>query len=139
MLFVAALPLPLFEEQVQTLWWVQTLEQFYLLLVWFFFFGWFWTHGGQTVGMKAWRMKLLRKDGGKPSWKDALTRFGATSLCFYALVMLVGLGALSVTTATFLGSIATALSFLLALIDQERRTWYDLLSGTQLVLVPRIH
>ena len=51
-LFIAALPLPLIEEHVRTLWWARILEQLYLLTAWFLFFGWFWTHGGQTVGMK---------------------------------------------------------------------------------------
>ena len=78
-LFIAALPLPLVEEPVRALWWARTLEQLYLLTAWFLFFGWFWTHGGQTVGKKAWRMELLRLNGDKPSWWDALIRFVAVS------------------------------------------------------------
>ena len=136
-LFIAALPLPLFEEQIRTLWWVRTLEQIYLLLAWFFFFGWFWTHGGQTLGMKVWRMKLLRKDGSTPRWRDVLVRFGATSACFYALLMLVGLGLLSVKSASILASVVVALSFLWILVDHEQRAWHDRISGTQLILIPR--
>ena len=47
----------------------------YLLLVCFVFFGWFWTHGGQTLGMRAWRLQLQRLDGGKIDWKIATMRF----------------------------------------------------------------
>ncbi len=30
-----------------------------LLPVAWFFFAWFWSHGGQTLGMRAWRIKIL--------------------------------------------------------------------------------
>ena len=26
-------------------------------------FGWFWTHGGQTLPMKTWRLRVLRQPG----------------------------------------------------------------------------
>ena len=135
MLFIAALPLPLFEEQVRELWWARTLEQIYLLISWFFFFGWFWTHGGQTLGMKVWRMKLLREDGNELRWRDALARFSPISACFCTLLILIGLGILSVKSASILGGIVVALGFLWILVDQERRAWHDLISGTRLVLV----
>src|SRR5690606_18182338 len=31
------------------------------VVVWFF--TWFWVHGGQTLGMKAWRLRVVRTDG----------------------------------------------------------------------------
>ena len=31
----------------------------YLLAVSFLFYGWFWTHGGQTLGMRSWKIKLI--------------------------------------------------------------------------------
>ena len=31
----------------------------YLLSVCFLFYGWFWTHGGQTLGMRAWKINKL--------------------------------------------------------------------------------
>jgi uncharacterized RDD family membrane protein YckC len=37
----------------------------YLLLVCFFFYGGFWVHGGQTLGMRAWRLRLQRRNGGR--------------------------------------------------------------------------
>ena len=30
----------------------------YLFAVSYLFFGWFWTHGGQTLGMRAWKIRL---------------------------------------------------------------------------------
>jgi uncharacterized RDD family membrane protein YckC len=47
----------------------------YLLFVSFFFFGWFWMHGGQTLGMRAWRLQLRRIDGGPLTWWHVLLRF----------------------------------------------------------------
>ncbi len=47
----------------------------YLFGVTFAFFAWFWTHGGQTLGMRAWRLKLRMEDGGTISLLTALLRF----------------------------------------------------------------
>ena len=134
-LFIAALPLPLVEESVRTLWWARILEQLYLVTAWFLFFGWFWTHGGQTVGMKAWRMKLLRENGDKPSWRDALIRFALSSGCFYLLLALFGLGILSGKIAFILAGITFGLAFLWILIDRKGCAWHDRLSRTRLVVV----
>lgn len=47
----------------------------YLLLVTFVFFGWFWTHGGQTLGLRAWKIKVESLDGTGVSWRQAAVRF----------------------------------------------------------------
>lgn len=53
-----------------------------LLLLAVAYFGFCWTRGGQTLGMKAWRIRLERLDGRSPGWSDALIRFttGAASV-----------------------------------------------------------
>lgn len=38
----------------------------------YLFLGWFWTHGGQTLGMRAWKIRLLQANGSKVSWRLAL-------------------------------------------------------------------
>ncbi|OGI41569.1 MAG: hypothetical protein A2150_00620 [Candidatus Muproteobacteria bacterium RBG_16_64_11] len=43
----------------------------------FLFYGWFWTRGGQTLGMRAWRLRLTRADGGPVTWRRAALRIGA--------------------------------------------------------------
>lgn len=35
----------------------------FLFCVAYAFFDWFWRHGGQTLGMRAWRIKLVTDDG----------------------------------------------------------------------------
>lgn len=86
-----------------------------LLLITYLFFASFWTHGGQTLGMRAWRLKLVGPEGGPVNWTRATLRFAAALLSLAAL----GLGLLWV------------------LVDREKRAWHDSLSGTQLVLLPK--
>lgn len=49
----------------------------YLLLVSAGFYGWFWTHGGQTLGMRAWKIRLVDQHGRVPGWPSAMLRFVA--------------------------------------------------------------
>ena len=41
------------------------------------FFGAFWVHGGQTLGMRAWRIRVVTADGGNLAWRQAMARFAA--------------------------------------------------------------
>jgi uncharacterized RDD family membrane protein YckC len=86
--------------------------QAYLLLAPAFFFAWFWTHGGQTLGMRAWRLQLVAVDGGEVGWPQAWLRVGGAWLSLLCL----GLG------------------YLWIWIDPERLAWHDRLSGTRLVI-----
>lgn len=47
----------------------------YLFLVSFLFYGWFWTHGGQTLGMRSWKVKLHSTNTQNITWKQAFIRF----------------------------------------------------------------
>lgn len=49
--------------------------QAYLLLVMLGYFSWFWTHGGQTVAMRAWRFRVERADGQPMNFMHACLRF----------------------------------------------------------------
>ena len=59
----------------------------FLFLVCFSFYAWFWLHGGQTLGMRAWRLRLQRPDGQPVTLWQALLRFMAAipSLAFAGL------------------------------------------------------
>lgn len=70
-----------------------------------------WRIGGQTLGMRAWRLKVLTATGTQPSWKSLCIRYILAS-------SMLGLGAFW------------------SLFDQQRRAFYDMLSGTALV---RLH
>jgi uncharacterized RDD family membrane protein YckC len=79
------------------------------------FFVGFWTRDGQTLGMKAWRIKLVTRDGGLPNGRVATIRFFAACLSFLCL----GAG------------------FLWALADPDRLTWHDRIAGTRVLLIPK--
>lgn len=81
----------------------------------FLFYGWFWTHGGQTLGMRAWRVKLLNADGSTVDWRHAIIRVAAAHISLLAL----GLG------------------YLWMLGDREKLTWHDRWSNTRLVMLQR--
>lgn len=87
----------------------------YLFFICFVFYGWFWTHGGQTLGMQAWKLRIQQPNGAAITWGQALLRFLAAIVSWLAL----GLG------------------FLWVLIDPEKLTWHDRLSGSELVVVKR--
>jgi uncharacterized RDD family membrane protein YckC len=82
----------------------------YLLVISFFFYGWFWTHGGQTLGLRAWKIKVLTLDQKPINWNQALLRFTTAIISW-----------------SFFG-----LGFLWILIDKNRRSWHDHLSKTAL-------
>jgi uncharacterized RDD family membrane protein YckC len=87
----------------------------YLFLVSFAYFAWPWMHGGQTLGMKTWRIRLVRYDGGPISPWQALLRF---------LAALVAWG-------------AAGLGVVWSAWDRERLAWHDRASYTLLVVVPK--
>ena len=62
----------------------------FLFLICFSFYSWFWLHGGQTLGMRAWRLRLQRLDGGPITLWQALLRFmtAIPSLAFAGLGLL---------------------------------------------------
>jgi uncharacterized RDD family membrane protein YckC len=60
--------------------WLRLLFQLYLIAVGYGFFAYFWVHGGQTLGMRAWRFRLLRDDGQPLSLGDAGRRLLWASL-----------------------------------------------------------
>jgi uncharacterized RDD family membrane protein YckC len=58
-----------------------------LLLLALAYFGLCWTRGGQTLGMKAWRIRLETMDGHPPRWSDALIRFTIGAVCLFPAVL----------------------------------------------------
>ncbi len=79
------------------------------------FFTAFWRKGGQTLGMQAWRVKLVDANGNVPGAGRCVLR------CLAALVSLAPAG----------------LGYWWCLVDKRGRYWHDYLSGTHLQLLPK--
>lgn len=75
----------------------------------YLYFAWFWIHGGQTLGMKTWRIRL--QSNNRISWKTTLIRY-TTAIISWGLF---------------------ASGFLWAFFDKKNRCWHDLISNTYLV------
>lgn len=84
------------------------LYSIYLFIVAFLFYGWFWTHGGQTLGMRAWKIRVEQLNGQDISWPQALHRF---------ILMCITLG----------------LGLLWCFTNRERQAFYDRLTATRTV------
>ena len=82
----------------------------YLFGVSWLFYAWFWTHGGQTIGMRAWKVYLLSEEQNKVSWRQATLRF----------------------TAAFLSWIPLGLGFWWPYLKGNNKSWRDELSATYL-------
>ncbi len=54
---------------------VAQLYHVVLLLAVFAYFGWCWTRSGQTLGMKAWRIRIEATGGRRLGWGEAIVRF----------------------------------------------------------------
>lgn len=86
-----------------------------LLLVTAAYFVVSWSRGGQTIGMRAWRLRVIGMEGTALPWPLSLLRFAA------ALVALLALG----------------LGFLWCLFQPQKRGWHDLLAGSRVVRLAR--
>jgi uncharacterized RDD family membrane protein YckC len=90
-------------------WWFEAC----LLGISVLFYGWFWTHGGQTLGMRAWRIRIVGRDCEQIGWDRAVGRF----------------------FAAWLSALPAGAGYWWSLFDPQRRCWHDRLSRTVLVRV----
>ncbi len=89
--------------------------QLLLLVATAMFFITSWLRGGQTLGMRAWRLRVERQAGGNLDLRTGVIRFLA--------------GLLSV--------LSCGLGLLWLWIDRDELTWHDRLAGTQVVFLPK--
>lgn len=67
-----------------------------------------WRRGGQTIGMRPWRLQVLTKEGTFASWRALWLRY-------------------------LVACLTPGLCLLWALVDRERRGLHDLVAGTSVV------
>lgn len=93
----------------------------------FGFFCVFWVKEGQTLGMQAWRIKLIPAVAESGTEEPGSTVHGKITLT----------QALLRCCAACLSLACLGLGYLWCLFDAEGRYWHCRLSGTQLVLLPK--
>ncbi len=74
-----------------------------------------WHRGGQTLGMRPWRLKVTTANGDAPDLRALAIRYAVGSLS----LLLGGLG------------------FWWAWLDRDRLTWHDRASATRMVRLPK--
>ena len=91
--------------------WRRSVLQAWVLFVAAAYFVGFWSHGGQTLPMKTWHIRLVRVDGAKIGIVQGINRFAFAVL----------------------GFLAAGLGFLWALWDRDRQFLHDRIAGTKLI------
>jgi uncharacterized RDD family membrane protein YckC len=105
----AAVALPLSGAQVRA--GINIPYTAYLLLVWLAYLWWCWTRAGQTLGMRAWKIRIETIGGQLPGTRESLLRFGMA----WVSAACLGLGYLS------------------SLWHPDKACWHDRVSGTRLI------
>ncbi len=93
-------------------WRETTAYQYYMITPWILVLLYFvYNHAktGQTVGMSAWKLMLVKTDGARVNWLQASSR---------AILSLFGAGILS------------------SVFNRQKRGWHDIATGTRVVLLP---
>ncbi len=85
--------------------------QLYLLSIAGIYLMWFWTHGGQTLAMQTWRIRIVSSNGESVSKWQAIARYF-----------------LAVTSISIFGC-----GLLWAFFDREGQFLYDRLAGTKII------
>lgn len=75
------------------------------------YFVWYWQHGGQTLAMQTWKIKISTPGGAKPSPAQLILRY----VLSWPSISCLGVG------------------LLWALIDPDRQFLHDRLAGTRLI------
>jgi len=112
----------------------KTGHQFFLFLVLGIYFVWFWSHGGQTVAMKAWHIRLVDVQGRAVSQARALCRYLLSYLWFLPALATAWAAGLDSTAQIFgLLTVGVFSYALLTRLHPQRQFWHDAVCGTRLI------
>lgn len=78
------------------------------------YFVWYWRHGGQTLAMQTWKLKIVGADGHPPGLRQLLLRYFLS----WPGVLFYGAG------------------LIWAIFDRDRQFLHDRLAGTRIIFVP---
>lgn len=109
-------------------WWFQPVE--YVVVSAYFIASWL--RGGQTLGMRPWRIRVTRMDGSKLSLRQGLIRLIVAALPLLLLEFHPWIG---LRGALWAVGIAWGVWFAFGLIDRRRRALHDVAAGTEIRLI----
>ncbi|AHE28246.1 RDD family protein [Burkholderia pseudomallei] len=101
------------------------------------YFVWFWTHGGQTLPMKTWRLRVETARGAPLSAGRALARYALGWLWFLPPLALHPLAGFPLPRTLAATAVWFALWALAARLHPSRQFPHDRLAGTRIVDTPR--
>ncbi|OOZ42809.1 RDD family protein [Solemya elarraichensis gill symbiont] len=78
------------------------------------FYLWFWTHGGQTLGMRAWRIRVVNKESPEE-----------------------GIDYVQASVRLLIGILFFGISTIWMLFNRERESLHDRIAHTSLLLLPK--
>lgn len=113
----------------------------YLFVVIYIFYGWFWTHGGQTLGMRVWKQQVVQLDGKPIDWQQAFIRIitGLPAWGLFLIGILMWMVPDKIELTQEFSSIPKwafgLIGLIWVLLDNRNNNWRDKLSGTHVITV----
>ena len=106
------------------------------------YFGWSWTRGGQTLGMRVWKLQVRRADGSGLRWPVATIRLAA-ALAPLVITLWAGkhlapppAGGAALLRYAVLAGGAALLGYLPCLLSRRGRAFCDWVAGTEVIIKP---
>jgi uncharacterized RDD family membrane protein YckC len=96
-----------------------------------------WTRGGQTLAMRAWKLRVVMPDGAPLGYGRAAARFALASVIFGpALVAAAYLWRHPEARAAWIAAAPALADLAWPLVDRDRRLLHDRLTGTRIIFAP---
>ncbi len=115
------------------------LFKIYMFGAIYVYLGWFWTHGGQTLGMRAWKIRLLQHNGSPVVWHLALFYYLVSLPMWGFLIFTIATNANMIPKPAFLIHTPHWVLYTFALIwfvvDHLPNNWREKVSGLRMVVV----
>lgn len=133
--FVSGLLFSTLTEQRHALYLRGAMEA-WLFVVLAVYFAWFWVHGGQTLAMKTWRIRLERADGAPLRFRQALLRYLLAWLWFIPGLLLAWLTGAQGWMLVLLPAASMVAWAMTVWLHPDRQFLHDRLARTRLVRLP---
>nr|WP_176055197.1 RDD family protein [Paraburkholderia caribensis] len=102
------------------------------------YFVWFWTHGGQTLPMKTWRLRVVAaKDGGRLSVTRAVLRYVLAWLWFLPPLAVHPIFGLKVPQTLVVAGVWFFFYAAVGRVGGSRQFLHDRLAGTKVVSISK--